>query len=81
MNTITASELRGANESPRANYARTATGIVIGASWLRKPTPFDAQAITGPHRREATLADKVIYRLAVPLGLFTVAALIAAERL
>lgn len=81
MNTITASELRGSQESRRALYARTATGIVIGASWLRKPTPFDAQAISGPHRRDATLADKVIYRLAVPLGLATVVALLAAERL
>ena len=51
MLTITAPEMRGATESRRANFTTTSKGIIIGGSWLKKPTPWDAQAISGPHRK------------------------------
>lgn len=51
MLTIAAPEMRGATESRRANFTTTSKGIIIGGSWLKKPTPWDAQAISGPHRK------------------------------
>ncbi len=80
---IDAPELRRSSENRRALYARTPTGIVIGGSWMRKSTPWEAQALSGPHRpasRISRLGDRVLYRLAVPLGLIVVIALLAAER-
>lgn len=51
MNTITAPEMRGAKESTHSLFTTTSKGIIIGGSWLRKPTAWDAQAISGPHRK------------------------------
>ena len=81
--TLEAPELRVSKETRHALYARTKTGIVIGGSWLRKQTPQEATAMTGPHRRESKwtqLGDRVLYRLALPLSAVVAFALLAAER-
>lgn len=78
--TLTAPELRAAHESPRARYTRTATGIVIGGAWLRRATPAEAQAISGPARAPDTLGDKAV-RWACGAGALAVAVLLVVERL
>ena len=63
MLTITSPETRSTPQvritadSRRADFTTTSKGIIIGGSWLRKPTAWDAQAISGPHRK--TFAQRV----------------------
>lgn len=50
MTTITDPTMRHQDEASRP-LARTATGLLIGASHQRQRPPHYDQAISGPHRR------------------------------
>jgi len=76
--TLTAPELRPAHQSARAQYTRTATHIIIGSAWQRRPTPDDAGCISGPHTPPMTLRDKVVVVVGV-IGLLFVGGLLAWE--
>ena len=83
--TLTAPELRPAHQSARAQYTRTATHIIIGSAWQRRPTPDDAGCISGPHRpanlcRRDTLGDKAV-RWACAAGAVAVVGVLVWERL
>lgn len=79
MTTITDPTMRHQDEASRP-LARTATGLLIGASHQRQRPPHYTQAISGPHRSRATLGDKAAM-VACAIGALFLVVLLITEHL
>lgn len=80
MLTITAPELRIDGEDRR--FATTRTGLRIGIAYVRPPSAADAEAFSGPHRKERywRRADRAVLFTSAIAAAF-LAGLLLAERI